>query len=52
MTKRYWWSLSNSDSGNRRRDELLQEVGRSQQEYEAGNFHRGSVADLFAELEE
>jgi hypothetical protein len=35
-----------------RRDELLEEVGRSQQEYEAGNFHRGSVADLLAELEE
>lgn len=33
-----------------RRDELLQEVGRSQQEYEAGNVHRGSVADLLAEL--
>ncbi|WP_254564994.1 hypothetical protein [Oscillatoria sp. HE19RPO] len=34
----------------RRRDELLQEVGRSQQEYEAGTVHRGSVADLLAEL--
>ncbi|AFY80606.1 hypothetical protein [Oscillatoria acuminata] len=34
----------------RRRDELLQEVGRSQQEYEEGTVHRGSVADLLAEL--
>ena len=33
-----------------RRDELLQEVGRSQQEYEAGTVRRGSVADLLAEL--
>ncbi|MBO0349965.1 hypothetical protein J0895_12755 [Phormidium pseudopriestleyi FRX01] len=33
-----------------RRDELLQEVVRSQQEYEAGTVRRGSVMDLLTEL--
>jgi hypothetical protein len=34
----------------RRRDELVQAVKEAEQEYTTGNVHRGSVADLMAEL--
>lgn len=35
-----------------RRDALLREVEQSEKEYETGDVRRGSVTDLFAELEE
>ncbi|MBE9165242.1 MULTISPECIES: hypothetical protein [Microcoleaceae] len=35
-----------------RRDELLQEVAESEQDYAQGNVRRGTVADLMAELNE
>jgi hypothetical protein len=35
-----------------RRQVLLQQVADSEQDYAAGNIHRGSVADLMAELDD
>ncbi len=35
-----------------RRSALLQQVSEVEQEYEAGNFKMGSVADLMAELDD
>jgi hypothetical protein len=34
------------------RQELLKNVAQAEKEYNQGNFHRGSVDDLMAELEE
>jgi hypothetical protein len=35
-----------------RREELLQRVETAEQEYAAGQFHRGSVTDLLAEIDQ
>jgi hypothetical protein len=35
-----------------RREELLQRVAETEQDYAAGNIRRGSVADLMAELDD
>ncbi|GBF80921.1 hypothetical protein [Aphanothece sacrum] len=36
----------------RKRNELLQNIVQSEQDYDQGNIRRGSVADLMAELDE
>ncbi|MEH2254656.1 hypothetical protein [Nostoc sp.] len=35
-----------------RQDDLLKEVAQTESDYDQGNVHRGSVADLMAELDE